>query len=180
VAAAPPRPDPALRERAARVLPPASAGVAIPGIAALERDYRGNAVAGRKVFEQEAGCAACHSLGGAKKLGPDLSSIGVKYGKQALLDNILRPSDSIGLEYVVSTLKMKNGETVTGIVTDTTSDTITVKVGDTDERRLRAADVASRQASGMSMMPEGLLTPLSLQQVSDLLEFLATQTGKRD
>ena len=28
--------------------------------------------------------------------------------------------------------------------------------------------------------PEGLLTPLSLQQVSDLLEFLSTQTGKRD
>jgi putative membrane-bound dehydrogenase-like protein len=182
-AAVPPAPDPsvaALRERAAKILPVPSAGAVIPGIAALERNYRGNAVSGRKVFEQDAGCAACHSLGGTRRLGPDLSSIGTKYGKQALLDNILRPSDSIGLEYVVSTLKMKSGETVTGIVTDTTADTITVKVSDTDERRLRVADVASRQASGMSLMPEGLLAPLSLQQVSDLLEFLSTQTGKRD
>ncbi|MEO8483065.1 MAG: PVC-type heme-binding CxxCH protein [Acidobacteriota bacterium] len=181
-AGAPPQPDPAipaLRERAAKVLPmPAAA--AIPGIAALERNYRGNAAAGRKVFEQDAGCAACHSLGGARKLGPDLSSIGTKYGKQAILDNILRPSDSIGFEYVVSTLKMKNGETVTGIVTDSTADAIVLRVSETDERRLRAADVASRQASGVSMMPEGLLTPLSQQQVSDLLEFLSTQTGKRD
>lgn len=27
---------------------------------------------------------------------------------------------------------------------------------------------------------EAIVTPLSLQQVSDLLEFLSTQTGKRD
>jgi putative membrane-bound dehydrogenase-like protein len=181
-AAAPPAPDPAMaaiRERAAKVLPlPPTSGAAIPGIQALERDHRGDPVAGRRVFEVDAGCAACHSLGGAKKLGPDLSAIGTKYGKQALLDNILRPSDSIGFEYVVTTFHLKNGETVSGIIADTTSDAVVVKVSDTEQRRLRPADIASRQTSGLSLMPEGLLSSLSLQQVSDLLEFLETLQGR--
>jgi putative heme-binding domain-containing protein len=181
-AAAPPAPDPAMaaiRERAAKVLPlPPTSGAAIPGIQALERDHRGDPVAGRRVFEVDAGCAACHSLGGAKKLGPDLSAIGTKYGKQALLDNILRPSDSIGFEYVVTTFHLKGGETVSGIVADTTSDAVVVKVSDTEQRRLRSSDIASRQTSGLSLMPEGLLSSLSLQQVSDLLEFLETLQGR--
>jgi putative heme-binding domain-containing protein len=169
----------AVRERAAKVLPlPPTSGTAIPGIQALERNYRGDPVAGRRVFEVDAGCAACHSLGGAKKLGPDLSSIGTKYGKQALLDNILRPSDAIGFEYVVTTFRLKNGETVSGIVADTTSDAVVVKVSDTEQRRLRTSDIASRQTSGLSLMPEGLLSSLSLQQVSDLLEFLEALHGR--
>lgn len=174
---APPAVDPTIelvRARAAKVLPlPASTATPLPNIAALERNYRGNAVAGRRVFEVDAACAACHSLGGPKKLGPDLSNIGLKYGKQAMLDHIVRPNDAIGLEYVTTTFELRSGETVSGIVTETTPDRIVVRVGETDERRLRPADVASRRTSGLSLMPEGLLNALNLQQVSDLLEFLA-------
>lgn len=175
-----PPPDPALtmvRERAARALPPPTGTLAIPGIAALERNYRGNASAGRRVFDVDAACAACHSLGGTRKVGPDLSAIGTKYGKQALLDHIIRPNDAIGLEYVMTTFELRGGETVSGIVTESAPDRVVVKVSDTAERRLLPADITSRKVSGVSLMPEGLLNALTLQQVSDLLEFLATQTG---
>lgn len=169
----------AVRERAAKVLPlPPTSGTPIPGIAALERNYRGNAAAGRQVFAVDTACAACHSLGGARKIGPDLSAIGVKYGKQALLDQIVRPSDAIGNEYVMTTFEMKNGEAVSGIVTENAPDRVVVKTSDTDERRLLPADIARRKTSGLSLMPEGLLNALSLQQVSDLLEFLSTLDGK--
>lgn len=174
-------PDPslaAIRERASRVLPlPATSGAVIPGVQALERNYRGNATAGRRVFEIEAGCASCHSLGGARKVGPDLSAIGTKYGKQAMLDHILRPNDAIGLEYVITIFELRGGETVSGIVTESAPDRIVVRLTDSSERRLTPADVLTRRASGQSLMPEGLLSPLGLQQVSDLLEFLATQTS---
>jgi putative heme-binding domain-containing protein len=173
--------DPALvavRDRAAKVLPlPPAAGTPIPGIQALERNYRGNAAAGRRVFDIDAGCAACHSLGGARKVGPDLAAIGAKYGKQAMLDHILRPNDAIGLEYVMTTFELRSGETVSGIVSESTPERIAVRAADSSERRLVPAEVVSRRPSGISLMPEGLLNALSLQQVSDLLEFLATQTG---
>jgi putative membrane-bound dehydrogenase-like protein len=170
--------DPALgavRERAATVLPlPAAAGRTIPGIAALERNHRGNAGSGRRVFEVDGACAACHSLGGARKIGPDLSAIGLKYGKQAMLDHIVRPNDAIGHEYVTTTFETKAGETVTGILTDQRSDHVVVRLSDASERRLQISEIAARRQSGASLMPEGLLDQLSLQQISDLLEFLAT------
>ena len=175
-------PDPgyaAVRERAAKVLPlPPTKSGPIPNIAALERNHRGNAEAGRRVFQVEGACAACHSLGGGVRLvGPDLSNIGIKYGKQAMLNHILRPNDAIGNEYVTSTFQLKNGETVSGIVSDNAPERIVVRINEKEERRLTSAEVASRQQSSVSLMPEGLLDAMSLQQVSDLLEFLATLTG---
>jgi putative membrane-bound dehydrogenase-like protein len=163
----------AIRERAARVLPMPSAK-AIPTVTELEFTYTGKAADGRKVFDADGACAACHSLGGTKKLGPDLSAIGAKYGKQAMLDHTVRPSDAIGPEYVTSSLTLKSGAQVVGLITEETADRIVVQISADQQQRLRPADVASRQQARFSSMPEGLLDPLSLQQVADLLEFLAT------
>ena len=107
-------------------------------------------------------------------MGPDLSQIGAKFGKQAMLDHILNPSDAISVEYVTQTITMKSGEQVTGIVTADTPDNVTVVVGADQQRRLRPAEIASRQPVRVSPMPEGLLNALTHQQVADLLEFLAT------
>ncbi len=163
----------AIRERAAKVLPMPSAK-AIPTVTELEFTYTGKAPDGRKVFDADGACAACHSLGGTKKLGPDLSAIGAKYGKQAMLDHIVRPSDAIGPEYVTSILTLKSGGQVMGLITEETADRIVVQISADQQQRLRPGDVASRQQARASSMPEGLLDPLSLQQVADLLEFLST------
>jgi putative membrane-bound dehydrogenase-like protein len=163
----------AIRERAAKVLPLPAAKV-IPTALELDFNYAGNAADGRKVFDADAGCAACHSLGGKKKLGPDLSAIGAKYGKQAMLDNIISPNDAIGPEYITTILTLKNGERVQGLISEESADRIVVETGPDQSQRLRASDVASRQQIRASLMPEGLLNNLSLQQVADLLEFLST------
>jgi putative membrane-bound dehydrogenase-like protein len=164
----------AIRERAAKVLP-MPAAKAIPTALELDFNFAGKAADGRKVFETDAGCAVCHSLGGNKKtLGPDLSAIGAKYGKQAMLDNIISPSDAIGPEYITTTFTLKSGDRVQGLVSEETADRIVVETGADQQQRLRAADVATRQQVRVSLMPEGLLSNLSLQQVADLLEFLST------
>ncbi len=166
----------AVRDRAARVLP-LSAGP-LPNVQQIERDHRGVAEAGRKVFETDAACAACHSLGGPKKVGPDLSAIGSKFGKQAMLDNIVRPNDAISPEYLMTTIELKNGTAISGIVTEDTPQGIAIQVAETDVRRLKPEDVKSRRQIRMSLMPEGLLNALSLQQISDLLEYLSTLKGQ--
>ena len=163
----------AIRARAATLLP-LPAAKTIPSVVELEFSYSGKAPDGRRTFETDAGCAACHGLGGPKKLGPDLSAIGAKYGKQAMLDHILRPSDAIGPEYVTSVLTLKSGGQVMGLITEETPDRITVQTAADQQQRLKPSEVASRQQSRASSMPEGLLDPLSLQQVADLLEFLST------
>ena len=162
----------AIRDRAAKVLPlPANR---IPSAFQLDLNYRGTASDGRKVFDTDAGCAACHALGGPQKLGPTLSTIGEKYDKQAMLDNIINPSDAVGPEYITTTFTLKNGSTVTGLVTAQSPGEIQVTIGPGTVQRINPADVASKDQLRVSPMPEGLLSGLSLQQVADLLEFLST------
>ena len=163
----------AIRERAAKVLP-VPAAKRIPTAFELDLSYGGKARDGRKVFDTDAGCAACHSLGGKKKLGPDLSAIGAKYGKQAMLDNIVNPNDGIAPEYITTVFTLKSGDRVQGLVTEETADRIVVQIGAEESQRLKPTDIASRQQIRLSLMPEGLLNNLSPQQLADLLEFLAT------
>jgi putative heme-binding domain-containing protein len=146
----------------------------IPTAFELDLSYAGKAADGRKVFETDGGCAACHSLGGKKTLGPDLSSIGRKYGKQAMLDSIIAPSDAIGPEHITTMFTLKSGDPVQGLVTEETADRIVVQTAPDEFRRLRPSDVASRREYRTSLMPERLLDQLSLQQIADLLEFLST------
>ena len=163
----------AIRTRAAKVLP-LPAARRVPTAFELEQSYAGHADVGRKIFETEGGCAACHSLGGKKKLGPDLSAIGAKYGRQAMLDNIVSPSDAIGHEYVPTTLVLKSGDRVSGLISEESGDRIVVQTGPDTSQSVKPSDVASRQEIRTSLMPEGLLNNLTAQQIADLLEFLST------
>lgn len=162
-----------MRTRAAKVLP-FPAARRIPTAFELEQNYAGRPSEGRKIFETDAGCAACHSLGGKKRLGPDLSAIGAKYGRQALLDNIVNPSDAIGPEYVPTLLTLKSGERLSGLIAEEAADHVVLQTGPDASQRLKPSDVASRQEVRVSLMPEGLLSNLSPQQIADLLEFLGT------
>jgi putative heme-binding domain-containing protein len=107
-------------------------------------------------------------------MGPDLSMIGAKFGKQAMLDNIVNPNDAIGHEYMTTSFTLNSGEVLIGLVSEENPDRITVRIGADQERRLRPAEVKARQESRISSMPEGLVDNLSLQQIADLLEFLST------
>jgi putative heme-binding domain-containing protein len=165
----------AIRTRAASILPPATqSGRAAPNLRTLDRDFQGDAAAGRKVFENEGTCAACHSLGGPKKLGPDLSAIGEKFGKQGLLDALVNPSEAIAPEYQVWVYATKNRGEVSGLIASDTPDAVVINTGAEEQVRLAPADVVSKRPYRASMMPEGLLNNLAPQQVADLLEFLTT------
>jgi putative membrane-bound dehydrogenase-like protein len=169
-------PDPAvvaIRERAAKVLPlPSATGPTLTNLATLDRNYSVSRERGQQVFNVDGGCAACHSVGGPRKAGPDLSTIGSKFGKQAMLDQIVSPSEAIAPEFLTTVLEQRNGNTVAGIVAEETPDRIVVRNAAGGEERLRPADVASRTQNRVSLMPEGLLANLTTQQVLDLLEYL--------
>jgi putative membrane-bound dehydrogenase-like protein len=163
----------AIRERAAKVLPlPSATGPVLTNLATLDRNYSINAERGRQVFDVDAGCAACHSVGGQRKVGPDLSTIGGKFGKQAMLDQIRNPSEAVAPEFMTTVFELKSGGVVAGIVAEETPDRIVVRNAAGAEERVRPSDVASRVQNRVSLMPEGLLASLTTQQALDLLEYL--------
>ena len=130
----------------------------------------GNALRGRVVFTKT--CHQCHTLfntGG--KVGPDLT--GSNRGDlDYVLQNIVDPNAVIPNEYRASTIEAKDGRVLTGIVKEQNDKTLTVATAN-EMLTLARNEIDSVQQSQLSMMPEGLLQPLSDQEVRDLLYYLS-------
>lgn len=137
----------------------------------------GDVAHGRKVFfdEQTANCARCHVVSGkGREIGPDLSVIGQKFGKDGMLDAILNPSAAIAPEYVVWILRTRSEGTADGFMVEESPDFVVLKDANGQMTRFATGDILERRRSELSMMPEGLAANMSEQDLVDLLEFLAS------
>ena len=165
--------SPAL-DRAAKAFPPVvtANNRSVPTVFQMEQQFRPDPAAGRKIFDSL--CATCHSTGGARQMGPDLSAIGTKLDRQALLDAIVMPSAAIAFGYESWTLETTSNGTVTGLLVENTPQRVTVKVDATQEVRLKPEAITSRKPIPFSTMPEGLVSAMTPQQIVDLIGFLTT------
>jgi putative membrane-bound dehydrogenase-like protein len=136
---------------------------------------KGDAGRGREVyFRSKADCARCHRLKGeGGEIGPDLSTIGTKMGKDGLLASILRPSDAIQAEFVQWIVKTASKGIVSGILMEDTAERMVLKDGEGRRIEIPVADVEARRKSEVSPMPDTLVNELTRQDLADLLEFLA-------
>ncbi len=129
----------------------------------------GKASAGRAVFVRT--CQQCHSLFGmGGNIGPDIT--GSDRGNLTyLLQNIIDPNSVIPNEYQTSVIETDDDRVLTGIIIDQNASAITIRTAN-EEVTIPSQEVIDIQTSSLSMMPEGLLTALSDQEVRDLLYYL--------
>ena len=116
-------------------------------------------------------CSACHVLygeGGA--IGPDLTGSG-RTNLDYLLENIVDPSAVVGADHRMSFFQLKDGRTVTGVVSEENDRTVTLKLLAGSET-IQKEQIEKREVSSMSMMPEGLLQAFDEEQVRDLIGYL--------
>lgn len=129
----------------------------------------GDAVRGRAVFART--CQQCHTLfdvGG--KVGPDIT--GSNRGDlQYVLENILDPNAVIPNDYRTSTVTTKDDRVLTAIVKKEDQSSLTLATAN-ETLTLPKSDLESVRLSEVSMMPEGLLAPLTDQEVRDLIYYL--------
>ncbi len=130
----------------------------------------GDKLRGEKIFE--ANCASCHRFGNAgHDLGPNLATVR-GWDSEKILVNTLDPNREVAPNYVAYSIDLKNGETVSGIITAETATSITLnRAGSVQETVLRE-DVEKISSGGVSLMPEGLESTLTPQQFADLIAFL--------
>ena len=91
---------------------------------------RGDAARGRLIFTTNpaAQCKTCHKAGDVgENVGPDLTKIGAKYNKPALLDQILEPSKTIDPQYISYLVETKDGRVLSGLVVERTKDAVVLK-----------------------------------------------------
>lgn len=126
---------------------------------------------GHAIFQKN--CASCHVLfGEGRQIGPDLTGA-QRTDLDYVLINVMDPSALVGHAYRVTILELKDGRVMNGIVKAEDANTLTVQTA-TDRVVVSTQDIEARTAQPISMMPEGLLNRLSIQEVRDLVKYLAS------
>jgi putative heme-binding domain-containing protein len=149
---------------------------------AYAQEHRGDPARGFQVFRasrDEPMCIRCHTVYGVgEKVGPDLSDIGARYGREEILSSILEPSLRIAEGYRSTSLELADGRVVFGMVRQETADEIEIHDTNGELRTIDKLDVDRRGMLDTSVMPDGLWSTLSKEDLVDLLEWLTTLRGR--
>lgn len=131
---------------------------------------RANAPKGRLVFQKT--CGPCHRMyGEGGNIGPDLTGSN-RANLDYLLGNILDPSAEIQDDYKMVVVTTRDGRTYVGNIAKENERQLTLRVVGQDAVVLNKSDIQTREVNPASLMPTGLLEPLSDAEVKDLVAFL--------
>jgi putative membrane-bound dehydrogenase-like protein len=125
---------------------------------------------GRQVFLKH--CANCHRFQDqGHAVGPDLSALATK-SPQYLLTAVLDPNREVEPRFVAYVALTRDGQTLTGLLVEETTTTITLQEAENKTHKLLRADIEELRATGRSLMPEGLEREITPQQMADLIALL--------
>lgn len=139
--------------------------------------HEGDAARGAKLFHDEAklACSKCHSVDGkASKAGPDLFAAGDAFARRDLIESMLTPSATISPGYGTVLIETKAGDALQGVLKQSTATEIQLMGGDGKLVRIAKSDIKLQEGTAVSLMPEGLQAGLTLQEFTDLTEYLTT------
>ena len=156
--------------------------LALEEYAAVVAKSKGNAERGRKIFfdAKGAACSKCHAVhkqGG--DVGPDLSSIGFKYNRLQLIDEVLYPSKNILDGYESYTVELASGRVLVGVIRSETEDELTLVDAAGAKYSIKPSDVETKKKTGKSVMPDGLQGGLTPADFADLITYLETLRDKQ-
>lgn len=156
------------REVLASVIPPSREEVIAKFQPALTT--KGDVAKGQTVFMQR--CFACHRAAGqGLEVGPDLITVKTK-GRDALLTAILDPHKEVAPQYIAYAVNTKDGQTLSGIITQDDAASMTIKMMGGAQLNIPRSNIKGSSSSSQSLMPEGLETGMTAQDMADLLDFI--------
>ena len=128
---------------------------------------------GRAIFDKS--CGQCHILyGEGGKVGPDITGSN-RHNMDYLLENILDPNAAIGKDYQMVEITTTGFQKITGLILNRTPNVLTIKTLN-DQITLPTDEVDQIKPTTLSMMPEGLLTPMKPNEVRDLIAYLQSHS----
>jgi len=131
---------------------------------------KGNVARGKEVYT--ANCAVCHIFDGqGGKVGPELTGIASRDRGDILME-ILDPNRSVEANYRLWTVTTKDGQTFSGRLEAETQTTVEVLDTTAQKHIVQRKDIASLEASQLSIMPAGFES-LPADDLKGLLEYLA-------
>jgi putative membrane-bound dehydrogenase-like protein len=123
-------------------------------------------------------CLQCHAIEGrGQNVGPSLSAIGSRE-REALFLDILHPSLQVAPDFAAYTITTTRDDTLTGLITSENASGIVLRRPNLPDETIRRTQIKQVQASGRSLMPDGLETGLTPATLANLLEFLRQPDAK--
>lgn len=127
---------------------------------------------GSELFKKN--CAACHQVAGQGAIvGPQLDGIGTRGGDR-LVEDILAPNRNVDPAFRTSSLLLKDGKVVVGLLRVETGSELVLVDNAGKEIRVPTADVEERSTTLMSVMPENWGETVSAEDFVDLVGWLRT------
>ncbi len=130
----------------------------------------GDAEKGKLLFTQR--CAVCHTLfGEGGNIGPELTGYernNIEFWLPAILDPSIEIREGFGA-YICS---LKDGQVLMGLLDKQDAGGVVLKDVAGQRHAVKQSDIASLEASPVSLMPEALLTGMSDGDLRDFFAFL--------
>ena len=161
-----------IRDRAIELFGPSLSRDKVVAAYQSALNMKGDPAKGHVTFTTR--CTVCHRFHGEGNLvGPELDA-SASAGREKLMGNILDPSREITAGFSQAIVETKSGERVAGIVASESDNAVSLKTPGGFMRNIPRSDIAGVEHSERSLMPEGIETGLTPQDLADLLEFLST------
>lgn len=144
-----------------------------------EAKNSGNAENGRKVYESPLlNCIACHVIGGkGGVLGPDLSTVGAGLTTDLIIESVLWPNRQLKEGYFSVTVTTKDGRIYNGYREREEGGVLWLRdIATREVVPIQQKEIAERNDVG-TLMPAGLTSSLSREDLRDLIRFLSEQRG---
>jgi putative heme-binding domain-containing protein len=131
---------------------------------------------GKNVF-QAASCVSCHKIGEQGIVfGPDLTALAPEKQTIAhILRSIIEPSAVIDEKFRSHAFVLSSGEVITGMIVEESADQLKVLVDPLAKAApvvVKKASIIARELSESSIMPQGLVSKLTQEEILDLLAFI--------
>jgi putative heme-binding domain-containing protein len=137
---------------------------------------------GKAIFEA-AQCALCHRYGDqGGAAGPDLTTIATRFKRQDILESMTEPSKVVSEQYMNAVFTQKDGNIVVGRIKQETDDEVVVLINPFDATTtatVKKSGIKTRELSKVSIMPPGLLSTFTEDEILDLLAFLESMNDPK-
>jgi putative heme-binding domain-containing protein len=98
--------------------------------------------------------------------------VGKTYRRRELAEQVLLPSKTIAKGYDTNVIALKDGKQVEGFVVRETPEAVTVRTAAAQEQTLPVSEIDERAKTPKSLMPDGLVANLTVDDFAALLAYL--------
>ena len=141
---------------------------------------------GRQLFfNEKIACFTCHTVGPeGGTVGPDLTTIGAIRSGHDLLEAILFPNASFVPGYESMRISAKDPDfggdvEYVGVIGEQTPDAVVLRQNAKETVRISRTDISAMDQAPNSIMPQGLDTGMTQEQLLDLLAFLQSLNNEQ-